>query len=450
METFDSTVIVTAIPRMAQVFEVTPAALSLGLTSFIMALAVMLPASGWLADRFGVRTVFLTAIAGFVVASVLCGLAQTLPQFVAMRALQGAAGAMMSPVGRLVVLRMTEKKDLIRAINFMTFPGLVGPIVAPPVGGFIVTFSDWRWIFFLNIPIGLLGLALVWRFIPDLRGAGRRPFDWLGFVLNGSALASMLFGLEQITHSTSSEGFWIAGALASVGVVMGFLATMHYRRAKQPLVDVSALRIRTFAIATTSGGSFFRMTVAAPVFMLPLFLQIGLGYSAFDAGLLILGHATGDFVSKAFTSPVLRYFGFRKTLIGCSLLFATSIAIFAFVTRTTPLALTLFGLVASGALRSLQGTALSSLQFADVPQEQLTGASTYASVNLQVTRAVGIALAALALNLVTSWHGGNLSAPSVLDFQIVFGGTALVSVITALRYFALPKNAAAHVSAGRH
>jgi hypothetical protein len=218
---------------------------------------------------------------------------------------------------------------------------------------------------------------------------------------------------------------------------------------KEPLVDVSALRIRTFAIATTSGGSFFRMTVAAPVFLLPLFLQIGLGYTAFHAGLLILGHAAGDFASKTLTSPVLKCFGFRKTLIACSLGFASSIMLFAFVSKTTPVALTLVGLVASGALRSLQGTALSGLQFSDVPPEQMTGASTYANVNLQVTRAVGIALAALALNLITSWRGGDLSAPGIADFQLVFAGTALISFAASTRYFALRKDAGAHVSAGR-
>lgn len=448
MENFNSTVIVTALPRMAEAFDVTPVALSLGLTSYILALAVMLPASGWIADRFGVRTVFLTAIAGFVATSVLCGLAQSLPQFVAMRALQGAAGAMMSPVGRLVVLRMTEKKDLVRAFNFLTFPGLIGPLVAPPIGGFIATYADWRWIFFLNIPIGLLGFVLVRRYVPDLRGAGRRPFDWLGFGLNGSALAALLFGLELVIHSHAG-GLPAGLALAAVGVVLAWLATVHYRRSKLPLVDISAMRIKTFAIATTFGGSFFRLAIAAPTFVLPLFLQLGLGYSAFHAGLLIFTHTAGDIAVKAITTATLRRFGFRKVLLVTAAGFAAFMAALAFVTNATPMTLIVIVLVVSGALRSLQMTGLGGLQFADVPQEQMTGASTYASVNLHVTRAVGIALGALVLNLSTALRGGVAGEPSIHDFQIAFIGAAMLSIAAALRYLALPRDAGIHVSAGR-
>lgn len=448
MENFDTTVIVTALPRMAQAFDVTPVALSLGLTSYILALAVMLPASGWIADRFGVRTVFMTAIAGFVIASVFCGLAQSLPQFIAMRCLQGAAGAMMSPVGRLLVLRMTDKKDLVRAFNFLTFPGLIGPLIAPPIGGFIATYADWRWIFFINIPIGLLGFVLVRRYVPDLRVEGRRTFDWTGFVLNGSALAALLFGLELVIHSHNG-GMETGLALAAAGVVLAWLASAHYRRSKLPLVDISALRIKTFAIATTFGGSFFRLAISGPTFVLPLFLQLGLGYSAFTSGLLIFTHTAGDIAIKSITTATLKRFGFRKVLISTASAFAIFIGFLGFVTNATPLPLVIVVLIVAGAVRSLQMTALGGLQFADVPQDKMTGASTYASVNLQVTRAVGIALAALVLNTATALHGGVSGEPGIGDFHIAFIGSALLAIAAVVRYLALPADAGAHVSAGR-
>ncbi len=448
MENFDSTVIVTALPRMAEAFGTTPVALSLGLTAYILALAVTLPASGWIADRWGVRNVFMAAIAGFTVASILCGLAQSLPQFVAMRALQGIAGALMSPVGRLVMLRSTDKKDLVRAMNFVTAPGLIGPVVGPPIGGFIATYADWRWIFFLNLPIGIIGLALVWRFIPQITPGERRSFDALGFCLNGLGLGALLFGLDLVGHA---GGWRLVGlAVAAFGIVMGWLAVAHYRRVDKPLVDLSALRIKSFRIATLMGGSLFRLAMAAPIFVLPLFLQVGLGHSAFMSGMIILAHTGGDLGIKVITTQSLRYFGFKKLMIYSAAAFAVLIAACGFITPDTPLSLVVILLLLAGAVRSLQMTSLGALQFADVPRDQMTGASTYAGVNQHVTRAVGIAFAALLLNVAPAMRGEAGADPSLFDFRLAFLASALLSLAAVARYFTLADDVGAQVSAGRH
>jgi len=445
MESFDSTVIVLALPMMAESFATTPVALSLGLTSYILALAVVLPASGWIADRFGVRNVFCAAVALFTLSSVLCGFANSLPEFVAWRILQGSAGALMSPVGRLVVLRTVDRRDLVRAMNFIATPGLIGPLVGPPLGGFIATYADWRWIFFLNVPVGLAGIVLAWRFIADAKGGERRAFDALGFCLNGFALAALLLGLDL---AGQHQGELLTGlALAGAGVAAGMLVTWHYRRAAHPLIDLSALRIRTFRIATTDGGSLFRMAIAAPVFVLPLFLQVGLGQSAFAAGVLVLAHSIGDLGMKLIATRTLRRFGFRLTLSVTAAVFGVLICFLVLVRAQSPLWVLLAILFLSGMARSLQMTALSALQFADVPPEHLTSGSTYASVNQNVMRALGIALAALLISQLAAWRGEETA--TLFDFHVAFVGTGLLALAAAARYMTLSADAGLHVSRGR-
>ena len=447
MESFDSTVIGMALPMMAKSFSTTPVALSIGLTSYILALAIALPASGWIAERWGSRNVFCAAIALFTLSSTLCGFAGSLPEFVAWRALQGLGGALMSPVGRLVVLRSVDKKDLVRAMNFVSTPGLVGPLIAPPVGGFIATYADWRWIFFINIPVGLLGMALAWRFIPKGHGQQPRSFELTGFCLNGVALATLLLGLDLAGHAGDAR--WIGLGLAAFGFAVGWVVTAHYRRAEHPLVDLSALRIKTFAVATLLGGSLFRMSIAAPIFVLPLFLQIGLGKSAFEAGFLVLAHSGGDLGMKVVTTATLKRLGFRTALIASAAVFGLLMASLALVDANTPLAILLAILVVAGMARSLQMTGLSSLQFADIPRERMTGASTYASLNQNVTRALGIAFAAIVLNTSIALRVGADGGPGLFDFHVAFVAAALLPLAAMLRYFTLPADAGRHVSVGR-
>jgi EmrB/QacA subfamily drug resistance transporter len=442
METLDSTVIVTALPRMAEAFHTDVVSLSLGLTAYVLTLAIVIPASGWFADRFGTRNVFCAAIAVFTLASILCGLCDTTGEFVAARILQGIGGAMMSPVGRLVALRSTSRTNLVRVMNFVTMPGLIGPVIGPPVGGFITTYLSWRYIFFLNVPVGILGMALVWRLIGNYR-AERRPFDAAGFVVNGVALASLIYGMNLL----SERGAERSGAvLAALGILLGVAAVYHALRGRHPLVELSAFRARTFNVANT-GGSFFRLAIAAPAFVMPLLFQIGLGMSAFVSGLLLLFHAAGDLGAKLITTQAIRRHGFRSVLIWTSILFALTTAACAGFTRATPLYVILPILFVSGVCRSLQMTAQNTFQFAEIGPEAVTSASTLSSVLLQVVRAIGIAASALLLNVAATLRGA--PAVSLPDFHLAFVAISAVALLSLIWYWPLEHGSGAELSGHR-
>ncbi len=446
MESLDSTVIVTALPQMARSFGASAVSLSVGISAYMLTLAVMIPASGWIADRFGPRRVFCCAIGIFTVASMICGMSDSLWEFVAARVLQGVGGAMMSPVGRIVVLRATEKVDLVRILNFISAPGLVGPILGPPVGGFLATYASWRWIFYLNVPFGIIGIAMAFYFIRNIDDVARRPFDFLGFLLNGSAMVSLMYGLEVVAGPGSD---WrVGGLLIVTGLAVGFLAARHALRADHPLVDLRALKVKTYAVVN-SGGAMFRMSMAAPMFLMPLFFQVGLGMSAFASGMLILAHATGDLGIKVITRRTLRYFGFRGVLIGTAVLFTGFVLSFLFFTAATPAVVILAVLFVGGCVRSLQMTSLGSMQFADIPPGEITGASTLSGVNQQLIRGVGVSVAAVVLNLAIAFRGGQIGIPTVADFHVAFFVVAAIGLSSVLWYWPLEKNIGDHVSGRR-
>jgi EmrB/QacA subfamily drug resistance transporter len=443
MEAFDSTVIVTALPQMARSFGESAVRLSLGISVYMLTLAVVIPASGWVADRFGPRRVFCGAIALFTIASMLCGASGDLWQLVSARILQGVGGAMMSPVGRIMVLRMTEKAHLIRIMNFITVPGLIGPVLGPPLGGFLTTYASWRLIFYLNVPIGIVGITMAAIYIRNIEPAPRRPFDLVGFALNGVAMASLMFGLDVVAGPGSN--WHIGGAMIAGGLVIAAWAGRHALAVEHPLVDVRALKVKTYAVVN-SGGSMFRMSIAAPTFLLPLFFQIGLGMTAFTSGTLILAHAAGDLASKVITTRTLRHFGFRTVLIASAMAFASFIAVCALFTAGTPALLILTFLFLGGAVRSLQMTCLSSLQFSDIPPGEITGASTLSGVNQQLTRSFGIALAAVVLNLAVALRGGQPGITTLVDFRVAFLVTAALAFGSVLWYLPLERTVGDHVS----
>src|ERR1700761_3742988 len=313
MENLDGTIIATALPQMARSFGVHPADMSLGITAYLLTLAVFIPISGWAADRFGLRTVFGSAIAVFTAASVLCATTSTLPAFAAARVLQGIGGAMMVPVGRLAVLRATPQEGLMRGIAIITWPGLVAPVIAPPLGGFITTYSSWRWIFYLNVPIGLLGLAMIIAFMTEEKAEDPRRFDWTGFVLSGGGLALLMFGLDQLGRPLSSVQETLA--LIVAGLVVCIAAYYHLERAKEPLLDLSLFRIPTFRVTSLMAGTTFRVVIGAMPFLWPLLFQVGFGMNAFASGGLVISCAVGDFSMKFFSKRILRRFGFRRTLV---------------------------------------------------------------------------------------------------------------------------------------
>jgi EmrB/QacA subfamily drug resistance transporter len=443
MENLDGTVIATALPQMAQTFNTGPIALNIGMTSYMLSLAVFIPISGWIADRFGARTVFGGAIGLFTLASLLCGISNSLWEFTAARTLQGIAGAMMVPVGQLVVLRCTEKKDLMRLISYITWPGLVAPLVGPPIGGLITTYASWRWIFFLNIPLGVVGIAFTGFLLNNQRGARARPFDWIGFILTGSTCAMLMYSLELIGQPStvwSMKLFFLAFSLA-----IGGLAVMHARRHKTPLIDLSSLHIRTFAVAVW-GGSLFRIAISAIPFLLPLLFQVAFGMSAFSSGLLILAVFAGNLAMKTITTPVIRRFGFRWVLIVNGLLTAVSLFACSFLSPETPMMVIIAVLFFGGLCRSMQFTSLNTLGFSDIPSSHMSATTTFYSMVTQLTMGMGIAAGAIGLRTASLLRGDSTGIPNLMDFHISFGLIAAIALVSVFDFLKLKPGAGSVVS----
>lgn len=428
MENLDATVIATALPDMARTFGVGAVDLNIGMSAYMLAVAVFIPISGWLADRFGSRLVFSSAIVLFSVSSLLCGLSDSLETFVAARALQGISGAMMVPVGRLAVLRTTEKKDLVRAISFITWPGLVAPILGPPVGGFIVTHASWPWIFYLNLPLGVLALMAAQVLIPKRDDVSSRMFDFSGFLLVAVASCALLYGVEMLGQSRASllQGLILSGA----GVMLGLLAWRHMHRHTQPLLALGVLSARTFSVSLC-GGSIFRIAISTLPFLLPLMFQLAFGLSAFDAGLLVLAVFAGNLAMKPFTTRVMQRWGFRPVLMVNGVLGVLAIAACALLDERMSWALILFILFVGGLSRSMQFTVFNTLAFADVPKSQMSDASTLFSMFFQLSMAMGVAIGALLLRLAMNIHGTAGQAQTA-DFQLTFLLVAVIAGVALL------------------
>lgn len=429
MEQLDGTVIATALPQMARSFGENPVNVGLGISAYLLTLAVFIPVSGWFADRFGARNVLGAAIVVFTVASVLCGFSGSLGQFVLARVLQGVGGAMMVPVGRLVVMRTSAKHEIVNAMSLITTPGLVATIVGPAVGGFITTYWTWRWIFFLNIPIGVAGLLLVLIFIPNERAAERRPFDLPGFILTGAGLASLMYGLDLIGRSRGSLPSALAFALAGAA---GFtIAVIHATRTAHPMLNLAPMRLKTFATTTVWSGVLYRMVIGATPFLWPLMFQVGMAMTPFVSGLLVVACAVGDVGMKAFTSRLLRRFGFRTILLVNGTLVALLVTLSGSFPLGVPLTWIAVILLFVGVTRSMQFTALAALAFADVPAPLMSAASSLSSTFIQLSFGMGVAFAALTLQLAASLHG-SAGAFSLGDFHFALAAAGLVALASTL------------------
>jgi len=395
MENLDGTIIATAAPRMARSFGVAPVELNIVITSYLLALGVFIPVSGWMADRFGARLVFSGAIALFTVSSGLCALSTSLPELTAARVLQGMGGAMMVPVGRLVVLRAANKADIIQVIAYLTWPALIAPVVAPALGGVLVTYESWRWIFVLNLPLGLIALLVAVRIVPDVRPVRAAGLDWRGFVLTGAGLGTFVYGLELVTDGRVS---WPGvGACIGAGAVLIWWAVKHLRKTTtHPLLDLSVLRVATFRAANL-GGSLFRLAISAAPFLLALMFQNGFGWSPLRSGLLVIGVFVGNITIKPFTTPILHRYGFRTVIMTAAGAAGLTLALCASFTAATPLALIVAVLVVSGVFRSIGFTAYNTIVFADVAPEGMGNANTLSSTIQQLTMGLGVAVGALAL-----------------------------------------------------
>lgn len=438
MENLDATVITPAIPAMAQSFNVDPADLNIGVSAYMLTLGVFIPVSGWAAERFGARKVFSLAIVIFTIASLLCGLSQSLAQFVGMRILQGAGGALMVPVGRLVVLRVTPKHQLITAIAVLTWPALIAPVLGPPLGGFMVDHVHWGWIFWLNLPLGLIALACVPFVVPKSEGDGQRRFDWLGFILISGALLGLMLAVELVAR-TGIHAPAVASAVIGAGLL--WLGVRHLNRTADPVFDLWAMSRPTFAV-TIWGGSLFRMGINAIPFLIPLMFQIGFGYSAFDAGMMLMAVFAGNLVMKPATTPVLHRFGFRPVLVGNGIINAAAVAACAIFTTDLPLWVICVILFIGGMSRSMQFTALNTIAFADVPEEHMASANTLFSTVLQLGMGIGVALGAV------GWRIGQLITPGddMSPFRIAFLIVGVVSLLAVWDSWRLSPAAGDHVA----
>jgi EmrB/QacA subfamily drug resistance transporter len=445
MQLLDSTIINTSLPQIAATFGVTPVGVSIGITIYLMSAAVFMPLSGWLADRFGSRNVFTAAIVLFTVASLCCGLAGNLAQFGVARAAQGVGGALMTPVGRMVVLRSTEKSELLQAIALITWPALAAPVVAPALGGFITTYISWRWNFLLNVPLGVAGATLAARFVPNSTAAGQAPLDWRGFALAALALTALLYGLQSLSQARIDA--LLSGSLILIGAVLGRLAIGHFAHTRHPLLQLSAAGVRTYAITSITAGSVFRIAIAATPFLLPLLFQLIFGLSALASGALILVYFVGNMGIKPLTTPILRRLGFRSVLVGNGILAGLAIAACAALTASTPHALLMAVLLVAGMTRSMQFTGLNSLAFADISAAQRSSAATLSSVIQQVAAVLGVAFGAIALNLGQMLGGER--AVSLRDFRLAFLVAGALAIAAALSCRRLNADAGEEVSGHR-
>ena len=443
MENMDATVISTSLPMIAHDLAEDPIALKLALTSYLVSLAVFIPASGWIADRFGARTVFRAAIVVFMGGSVLCGLSSSLGGFVASRFLQGIGGAMMVPVGRLVILRSVSKAQLVQALGYLTIPALLGPVIGPPLGGLITTYLNWRWIFFINIPISFVGLYLAGRYIDNLRENRGVPLDFVGFALSAVGLSLLMLGLATAGRHLVSGRTSLLCLVAGMAALAAYLR--HGRRVPHPLLNLALLRVRTFNVGV-GGGSLFRIGVGAIPFLLPLMLQLGFGLTPFQSGLLTCASAAGAMFMKTLARLILKRFGFRTVLNFNVVLAAASLASIGLFTDATPHWLIFAVLLLGGCFRSLQFTGLNALAYADVPPENVSQATSLAGVAQQLSAGLGITIGAYALQLSAYVHGHHaLTAGDFRAAFVVVGLLASASMCFSLR---LPHDAGAEI-AGR-
>lgn len=447
MQNLDTTAVNTAIPAMAKSFGTDVVHLSTGITSYLIALAVFIPVSGWIADRFGTRKVFCSAIILFIIASLLCGSSQTLAQFVMFRVFQGIAGAMMTPVGRLAVLKATPKEELVAAMNYITVPALIAPIVGPVIGGYLTTYWTWHWIFLLNIPVSIVCIILAWRLIPDdnKTDAPRKRFDAVGFVLSGLALAGFMFGVELF--SKDGLPYYIPVLVITISMLLLFFNVRYSRHISNALVDYSVMRIPTYRV-TVLTGTVSRMVINVAPYLIPLMFQIGFGLTPFRSGLLFLTTMAGNLAMKSATVWVIRHYRFRQILIVNGILIAVFTLFTAFLLPTTPVYIIVLVMFFLGMVRSMQFTSITTLAFADTPEHKMTSANTLYSTVQQMSAGLGIAMGAVILRFSNMFNQGTPGQYSVADFRLSFIVVAVLALIHLYGYTRLSPGAGDAVRSG--
>jgi EmrB/QacA subfamily drug resistance transporter len=441
MENMDSTVIATSLPAIAADIGANPLALKLAITSYLLSLAIFIPASGWTADRFGARTVFRAAIAVFVIGSIGCALSSSLTDFVIARIVQGMGGAMMTPVGRMVLVRSISKRELVGAMAWVTTPALIGPVMGPPVGGFITTYASWHWIFLINVPIGLGGIVLATKYIDDVRAEHHERFDVRGMILAGLGIAGLAFGL-----SVAGLNFlpWpVVAALVVMGIAFTAAYVVHARHTPSPALDLTLFRLPTF-FASITGGFLFRLGLGALPFLLPLMLQIGFGMTPFQSGLITFATALGSMSMKVVVSTILRRLGFKTVLVFNTIIASAFLAACAAFTIYTPVAVMVAVLLVGGFFRSLQFTSINTIAYAEVEPARVSKATALLAVGQQLSMSSGVAIGALAVETTVAMRGQPGIQAS--DFPPAFLVVALISVCAALVFLRLSPDAGAELA----
>ena len=444
MENMDSTVIATSLPAIARAIGTNPLALKLAVTSYLLSLAICIPASGWTADRFGARNVFRIAIGVFILGSIGCAASHSLEEFVFARIVQGMGGAMMTPVGRLILVRSIDKKLLLNAMSLVTMPALIGPICGPPLGGFITTYASWHWIFLINVPIGLLGIVLASRFIPNVRMEHRDPFDFVGFVLSGLGIGGLAFGLSVLGLDFLPVS--VVVTLLCVGAVSATAYVVHAKRSPAPILDLNLLRLPTFR-ASIVGGFLFRLGVGALPFLLPLLLQIGFGLTPFQSGLITFTSALGSMFMKAAVTRVVKRFGYRDVLLYNSLISSLFLAACATFVPGMPFAVMIAILLTGGFFRSLQFTSINTIAYAEVEPAKMSRATSLVAAAQQLSLSTGVAVGALVVEITLRLkHSATMSAA---DFPPAFLVIGLLAATAALAFVRLSPDAGEELSGRR-
>jgi EmrB/QacA subfamily drug resistance transporter len=442
MENMDSTVIATSLAAIAADIGTNPISLKLALTAYLVALAIFIPISSWMADRFGARNVFRVAMAVFVLGSIACAFANSLGFFVGARFLQGMGGALMTPVARLVLVRSTPRHDLVNAMAWLTIPGLIGPIVGPPFGGFLTTYFSWHWIFLINVPIGILGILLVSRFLPETMRNEPRKIDLRGFALAGPAFALFAFGTSVISLPALPP---IVGVAATaMGLGLAFLYARHALAIDNPLFDLRLLRFPFFRSSVVA-STFFRLGQGAIPFLFPLMLQLGFGYSPFESGMITFAGAVGAIIAKFVANGIFVKIGFRLALVISTAVSATGLLAMGLYTPQTPLLVIIAMLIFVGFWQSVFWTGSGAFTFADIDDKDAGQANVIGQVSVQLSIALGVALGGGMLEASTALRGGELT---LIDFHTAFIILAVVCLISTALFMRLPKNAGHQLTAG--
>ncbi len=438
MENMDSTVIATSLAAIASDIGTEPIALKLALTTYMVALAIFIPVSSWMADKYGAKTVFRWAIVVFIVGSVACALSNSLLTFVLSRFLQGMGGAMMTPVARLVLVRVTPRNQLVDAMAWLSIPGLIGPILGPPIGGFITTFASWHWIFLINVPIGLLGVLAVNKYLPEWQRNEPRKLDFTGFLLAGICFAGLVFGISVLTLPALPATFGHGSML--LGVVAAVAYWFHFKRTEHPILDLRLFRQPLFRL-TMIGGTVFRLGTGAMPFLFPLMLQLAFGLSPFETGMVTFASAVGAFAMKFVAERIIARIGFRAALIASCAITAAGVLAMGIYSPGTPSPIMMSFLVVTGFFQSLFWTTTNAFIFADVADKDAGQANVIGQVSVQLSLAFGVALGGGALEGFRLLHGGE---PLLADFHWAFWVMAAITLASALIFLRLPRFASMH------